>query len=153
MALIMRFYKGQNLFLRVGNDDCRRCRKAIQGGVRDPKIAPRKSLRVLFFESATVVGNILVNNRAYPGIAHDYRRTFKRLKQVHLDIFLANHSSSTDMEAKRAEPDGRKVGAFVDRASFALYVEDLHRTFEQQLAKEQKLSESKLPLTNSDQAH
>lgn len=104
--------------------------------IRDSKIERGRPLKVLFFGSATVAGNVLVGNRAYPKIASDFRKTFSKLKQIKPDIFLANHPSFADMDAKRARLDAGHLDAFVDRESFAPFVEELRQAFETEFAKQ-----------------
>lgn len=106
--------------------------------LRDPSIEGGKRLSVMFFGSATVAGNILVGNRAYPGIASDFRRSFRKLRTFHPDIFLANHPSFADMDEKKARLDAGQVDAFVDRKGFPQLVEELRLAFEKEFARQKK---------------
>lgn len=50
-----------------------------------------KKFNVIFPCSISVTGNVLVNNKTYPGIADDYYKTFNLLKHMPADIVLTNH--------------------------------------------------------------
>jgi len=96
-----------------------------------------RDYQVLFFCSATVAGNRLVGPPQYHGIVDDYRLTFERTKSWRPDVFLSNHSSFFDMEAKRqAKAEGNAL-AFVDRDSFPSLMKALRVQFEQSLLKQQ----------------
>ncbi len=56
-----------------------------------------RALHVFFPCSATVAGNKLIGNRTYPGIVGDYRRTFRRLRQVRADVILTPHPEWADV--------------------------------------------------------
>jgi len=79
----------------------------------DSKVAGKK-VRVVFFGSATVAGNVLVGNNAYPNIVTDYQKTFATLKKMKADVLLANHPEMADMEAKYRQLQAGKADAFVD---------------------------------------
>jgi metallo-beta-lactamase class B len=67
--------------------------------------------QVLFLCSLTVAGNVVVGNKAYPGIVTDYRNSLKRLEAYNgADIVLTGHPEVTDVlgrhEAQlRGDPD------------------------------------------------
>jgi metallo-beta-lactamase class B len=48
-------------------------------------------------------GYRLVNNKTYPKIAEDYRKTFRLLKSLKADIFLGAHPDYFGMEPKLAK--------------------------------------------------
>jgi len=79
----------------------------------DSKIAGKK-VHVVFFGSASVAGNVLVGNNAYPNIVGDYQKTFATLKKMKADVLLANHPEMADMEAKYRQLQAGKADAFVD---------------------------------------
>jgi metallo-beta-lactamase class B len=56
-----------------------------------------RPLNVLFLGSLTVAGNRLVNNKRYPGIVADFRRSFDRLSRIKADVILPMHPESADV--------------------------------------------------------
>jgi len=91
---------------------------------------------VVFFGSTSVLTK-LVNNVKYPGIARDYAATFRKLKTLPCDVFLAPHASFFGLEEK-----AREVGAgknpFVDAKAFQKYVATAEQGFLKQLEREQQ---------------
>lgn len=61
-----------------------------------------RMLDVVFPCSVTVAGNRLVNNRRYPGIVADFRRSFDRLEQLKADVVLPAHPEFGDVLARHA---------------------------------------------------
>jgi metallo-beta-lactamase class B len=96
-----------------------------------------KSYRVVFPGSTSVnPGARLVQNPSYPGIADDYRRSFRLLESLKPDIFLGAHVGVFDMDAKRprAANDGAK--AWVDPEGYVRYLAKSKEAFEAFVAKE-----------------
>ena len=93
-------------------------------------------LKVLFFCSATVAGNRLVNPPQYPGIVEDYRQTFEKTKDWQPDVFLANHSFFFKLKEKRLQQLAGNRLAFVDRVSFPKLMTKLAEAFEMALIKQ-----------------
>jgi metallo-beta-lactamase class B len=91
---------------------------------------------VVFFGSTSVLTK-LVNNAKYPEIGRDYAATFRKLKTLPCDVFLAPHASFFGLEEK-----AREVGAgknpFVDAKAFQKYVATAEQNFLKQLEKEQQ---------------
>jgi metallo-beta-lactamase class B len=70
---------------------------------------------VVFAGSTSVnPGTRLVRNPSYPGIADDYRRSFRLLESLAPDVFLGAHVGFFDMDAKRARAPTAGVQAWVD---------------------------------------
>lgn len=103
----------------------------------------KQRLRILFYGSTTTAGNILVDNRAHPGIVNDYRRTFAKLKAMKADIFLTNHPEFADLDAKRAAQIAGKRDAFIDPSALPAFVAKSEAAFEAEL-KRQKTTPPKL---------
>lgn len=93
--------------------------------------------RVLFLCSITVAGNTLVGNKAYPGIADDYRTTFARLAALRADIMLTSHPEMADVLERAARRDAGEVDAFVEPRLLSTLVADFKAAFEEAL-KEQE---------------
>ncbi len=81
----------------------------------------------------------LVNNPRYPGIAEDYKRTFRTLRALSCDVFLGSHAGYFSM-AEKLEP--MKAGAaenpFVDPAGYREFIDESEARFERLLAEETK---------------
>lgn len=70
----------------------------------------KKRYNVVFAGSTTAPGYRLVNNPNYPQIVEDYRRTFKVLKTLPCDVFLAPHANFFDMlEKSKTNRAGHKI--------------------------------------------
>ncbi len=92
---------------------------------------------VVFAGSTSVnPGTRLVRNPSYPGIADDYRRSFRLLESLSPDIFLGAHVGFFDMDEKRTRATAAGVQAWVDPEGFKRYVAESKAAFEAQVAKE-----------------
>ena len=94
--------------------------------------------RVLFLCSITVAGNVLIGNRAYPGIVGDYRSTFAKLAAMHPDILLTSHPDMADVLGREARREAGEANAFVDRGALPALVAESKAAFETALAKARK---------------
>jgi len=99
---------------------------------------------VVFYCSMTVAGNPLVNNKAYPGIAEDYRKSFARLKKIDADVLLAAHGEQMGLARKAAtmaaNEKNKVLGApnpFVVKGEFQRLVAAQEKAFEAELKKQQ----------------
>jgi metallo-beta-lactamase class B len=79
---------------------------------------------VVFVCSSTVLHDYrLVNDPTYPGIAADYEKSFRILKSLPCDVFLAPHGSFFNLEDKRKElASGAKKNPFIDPVGYQEYV-------------------------------
>ena len=102
----------------------------------DSKIAGKK-VHVVFFGSATVAGNVLVGNNAYPNIVADYLKTFTALKKMKADVLVTNHPEMADMEGKYQKLLSGKTNAFVDPKALPDLTKKLEADFDAALALEQ----------------
>lgn len=102
----------------------------------DDRGTPRQ---VLFLCSITVAGNALVGNKAYPGIADDYRATFAKLAAMRADIVLTSHPEMADVLERASRREAGKADAFVEPGLLPAMVEDFRGAFEEELAKVQKV--------------
>lgn len=93
-----------------------------------------KIYRVVFYCSTSVVDR-LVNNRDYPGIVADYERSFKTLRTMPCDVFLAPHGWFFHLQEKRAKIGGG-ANPFVDPGEMRAYVEQSERDFRGALDRE-----------------
>jgi metallo-beta-lactamase class B len=96
-----------------------------------------QSYSVLFPGSTSVnPGTRLVRNPSYPGIADDYRRSFRLLESLKPDIFLGAHAGVFDMDAKRPRAASDGARAWVDPEGYARYVAKSKESFEALVARE-----------------
>jgi len=73
-----------------------------------------RTMRVVFPCSITVAGNRLYDNRTYPAIDADYRRSFARMGALHADIVLPMHPEGADVLERAARRDAGDARAFAD---------------------------------------
>lgn len=97
-----------------------------------------RTMRVVFPCSITVAGNHLLNNRAYPGIAADYRRSFARLAALPADIVLPMHPEAADVLERAARRDAGDATAFIDPGLLHRIVAAARVDFAEALATQRK---------------
>jgi metallo-beta-lactamase class B len=96
-----------------------------------------KSLHVVIVGSPNVnPGYRLVDNKAYPQIADDYRHEFQVLKSLPCDIFLGAHGGYFDMKAKYERWKGGDRNAFIDPEGYKAYIADRQQAFETELQRQ-----------------
>jgi metallo-beta-lactamase class B len=100
---------------------------------------------VAFVCSVTVNDGVnLVGNTRVPDIADHYARTFRVLKDLKPDVFVAEHGSVFDLERKAARArTGRGGNPFVDPDGYHRFVEASEQAYLTQLRAERKQSERK----------
>ena len=91
--------------------------------------------RVIFYCSTSVVDR-LVGNAQYPQIATDYEHSFRKLRTLSGDVFLAPHPVFFDMETKRKRMQSGGSNPFVDPTEFPRFVENSERQFRTELEKQ-----------------
>lgn len=84
-------------------------------------------------------GYILVNNKDYPQIADDYVRSFKVLRALPCDVFLASHGRFYGLVAKYPKL-GQGPNPFIDPEGYKAHLDLQERNFQAKL-EEQKKSE------------
>ncbi|MCW3847642.1 subclass B3 metallo-beta-lactamase [Sphingomonas sp. LB-2] len=93
-----------------------------------------RPLDVLFACSLTAAGQDLTGgNPVYPGVADDFRRTFRLLRGLQADVFLSFHPAVFDMEAKRKALEAGDRFAFVDAHELGRRVDAAEAAFEKEL--------------------
>jgi metallo-beta-lactamase class B len=96
-----------------------------------------KTYRVLIANMASINPGVTVSGMAnYPGIADDYARTFKAQKDMAIDVFLASHASQFKLHEKYQPGDAFNPNRFVDPKGFKAAVDELEKTYRDQLARE-----------------
>jgi metallo-beta-lactamase class B len=94
-----------------------------------------KQYDVVFVGSTSAPGYKLVNNAGYPGIVADYEKTFRVLKSLPCDVFLAAHGQFYNMleKAKVAEQD-KTPNPFIDPEGYRRYLDASEKSFRKLLA-------------------
>jgi metallo-beta-lactamase class B len=96
-----------------------------------------KTYTVVFPDGTSVnPGYRLGKDPSYPGIADDYRRTFRVLESLAPDIWLAPHPEVFDFEHKRARATTEGVAAWVDPDGYRKFVAATRAKFEAALEAE-----------------
>ena len=94
-----------------------------------------KKLNVIFVCSTTAPGYKLVDNPKYPDIAHDFERTFTRMKKFKVDVFLSAHGNQFKLDEKLALlRSGTKVNPFIDPKGYPEYLVETEKAFRELLA-------------------
>lgn len=93
---------------------------------------------VVFVCSATILPGVsLTKNERYPGVGEDYARTFRVLKSLPCDIFLAAHASFYGGPAKAERlRQGAEKNPFIDPEGYKAYVEKAEKRYRDLLDKE-----------------
>ena len=72
----------------------------------------------------------------YPTIAQDYAYTFKAMKQIHFDIWLAAHASQFDLQQKHPVGSSYNPAAFIDQQGYDNELNDLEQVYNDKLKKD-----------------
>jgi metallo-beta-lactamase class B len=90
---------------------------------------------VLFFGSTTVLEGVrLLHNPKYPGIAADYAASFKKLKSLPCDVFLAPHAGFFNLaEKSKRLAAGETPNPFIDPAGYRTFIQEFERAFQRGL--------------------
>jgi metallo-beta-lactamase class B len=80
----------------------------------------------------------LVNNKAYPQIADDFRHQFEVLRALPCDIFLGAHAGYFGLKEKYARLQSGDKNAFVDPGGYQAFVAEKQRDFESALGKQSR---------------
>lgn len=109
-----------------------------------------KVQHVLFFGSSSILPGVpLVKNAQYPDIADDLTASYRKLKSLPCDVFLAPHAGffSLSEKARRLEYNA-KPNPFIDPTAFKAFIEQAERKFLNQLDSERKSASGQKALGN-----
>jgi metallo-beta-lactamase class B len=96
-----------------------------------------KTYRVVIANMGSINPGVTVSGMPkYPGIGADYARTFKAQKDMQIDVWLASHASQFKLHDKYKPGDAFNPDRFVDPQGFKASVEQLEKTYLDQLARE-----------------
>ena len=97
-----------------------------------------KTYHVLFFSSTSLVApTTLLHNQDYPAIVEDYEATFKKLKSLPCEIFLAPHAEQFGLAEKLKQLDsGASPNPFIDPDGWKNFLANSEQIFRHQLAAE-----------------
>jgi metallo-beta-lactamase class B len=97
-----------------------------------------ETLHVVFIGSMSVLsGYRLSGKESYPGIATDYAKSFRVLKSLPCDVFLASHGSFFNLNGKRAAlARNPSENPFIDPAGYRAYVESAERAYDDERRRE-----------------
>ena len=116
-----------------GTDNVKGGGTDVQGGGNDVKGG--KEYDVVFVGSTSVPGYQLVSNQRYPDIVADYEKTFRLLKSLKCDVFLAAHGQFYSMlEKAKVLEQSPKSNPFIDPAGYQRYLETSEKSFKNMLA-------------------
>lgn len=101
-----------------------------------------KSYNVVFVGSATVLPMYRLIDRpnapaTYPGIQSDYEKTFRVLKSLPCDVFLASHGSFYSLVQKREAMSKHPAqNPFIDPAGYQAYIVRAEGVYQKELQRE-----------------
>jgi metallo-beta-lactamase class B len=101
-----------------------------------------RSYHVVFVGSASVLPNYKLIDKpgapaTYPGIEQDYEKTFRVLRSLPCDVFLASHGSFYSMLDKRGVMEKKPAqNPFIDPWGYQAYILSAEAVFEKELAAE-----------------
>ena len=98
-----------------------------------------KTYRVVIANMGSINPGVTVSGMAkYPTITADYARTFKAQKDMAIDVWLASHAAQFRLHDKYKPGDAFNPERFVDPQGFRASVEQLEKTYADQLARERR---------------
>ncbi|WP_276501438.1 subclass B3 metallo-beta-lactamase [Terrimonas pollutisoli] len=95
----------------------------------------QQSYRVLIANLPTIVTEKpFAAITTYPGVAADYAYTFKAMKNISFDIWLASHASQFKLHDKHQPGDAYNPAAFKDQPGYDRAISDLQKQYEEKVA-------------------
>ena len=97
-----------------------------------------KAYDVVFMGCIGANGRVtLVDNKAYPKIADDFKLTFKVLRALHADVFMGSHTEHYNMKEKYATL-GKGSNSFIDPEGYFNSIDNYERMFNYRLEQQTK---------------
>jgi metallo-beta-lactamase class B len=79
----------------------------------------------------------LVDNKAYPQIADDFKETYRVLRTLHADVFMGSHTEHYNMKEKYAAL-GKGTNPFIDAEGYLNAIDNYERVFNYKLQQQTK---------------
>jgi len=93
-----------------------------------------KTYRVLIANMPSIVFEDRFSDlKTYPDAARDYATTFKQMRKVKFDLWLASHSSQFGLHEKHKETDSYNPEKFSDRKGYDKAIDKLYNSYKQKL--------------------
>jgi len=97
----------------------------------------QRSYRVFIANMPTIVtGKKFTEITAYPGIAGDYAYTFKAMKNIKFDLWLASHASQFKLHDKHKPGDSYNPAAFIDQPGYDSALSELQKQYDEKVKKD-----------------
>ena len=97
----------------------------------------QRSYKVLIANMPTIVTDKkFAEIKAYPGIADDYAYTFKALKDLKFDLWLASHANQFKMHDKHKPGDTYNPTTFIDQAGYINALNDLQKQYDEKIKRD-----------------
>lgn len=93
---------------------------------------------VAFVGSTTAPGYKLIGNDKYPDIVQDYERAFRKLKDLHVDVFLAAHGSAFGLLEKMKMLGQSPQNPFIDPAGYRRMIARTEKHFREAVKRQQE---------------
>ena len=94
----------------------------------------QRSYTVLIANMPTIIApKKFSETTGYPNIAADYQYTFKAMKPLKFDIWLASHASQFKLQAKHPAGSAYNPNAFIDQKGYDTELSELEGEFEKKL--------------------
>ena len=94
----------------------------------------QRSYRVLIANMPTIiVDKKFADVTTYPGMAEDYAYTFKAMKNISFDIWVASHASQFNLHDKHKPGDAYNPSAFMDKGSYIQQLNELQQQYDKKL--------------------
>lgn len=94
---------------------------------------------VVFIGSATSPGYRLVDNEKYPNIVADYEETFRKMKKLSCDVFLASHGNFFNLKKKMEQlARNPNKNPFIDPEGYKDFLNQSEEEFRAKLKDQQK---------------
>lgn len=92
----------------------------------------KRSWKVLIANMPTIVTDRAFKDiSTYPEIANDYAYTFRAMKNISFDIWVASHASQFNMHDKHKPGDAYNPAAFIDQPGYDAALNDLQKQYDE----------------------
>ncbi len=88
-----------------------------------------KTYDVVVVGSLSLNAAVLVNNKAYPQIADDFRRSFAKMRTLHADVFVGSHNGFFQMTQKYAKLAAGGPNPYIDPAGYTALIDSSEKAF------------------------